>query len=273
MGMDKTQTVIAAIPVWNEDAHTLAPALASCKPLHGAFRFVGDMRRFGTHHALRQYALERARDEFGADWLVQMDADERLCNGDKLVDYLQTYPGFAYPMPMIQDSGETSWAPFRCIRTDVQIVSRCEYVKRNGTVWCLTGYAAPPLDSINLDEPYVFHNPGIRPPERRDVDRLSVIEMETDPPPDNAKMYFPPSLGGTMSEDTTPLEHNESGEVTNTDPYYCPACGLRYGSPGDCSGSAESGHEPTPVEKTKKDAPKPKATAKTTAKPASGGKK
>jgi hypothetical protein len=74
-----------------------------------------------------------------------------------------------------------------------------------------------------------------------------------------------------MSSTLYEPELDESGEVKDKRPYYCPECGLRYETPGVCSGRDEGGHAPAGVEKTSGkakaddagDKPKPAAKRKT----------
>lgn len=247
--------VVAAIPTWREDAHAIAGALASCRPLDCSFRYLGGVGsrpndRYASHTEMRQYGMMVAREQYGADWVLQLDADERLHQGERLVEILQAYPGWAYPIPLVQETGQVTWAPFKLIRSDCEIEYRMEYIRRDGILWVLTGYAPITLDDVPDGMPYIYHAPSIRKGDRS-KDRLSTIEEVTDPSPPEATMYYPPSPGGTMSEGV--YEVNEEGEQTSDLPYYCPACGLRYGSPGTCTGSAEGGHEATPVEKVKGD--------------------
>jgi hypothetical protein len=82
-----------------------------------------------------------------------------------------------------------------------------------------------------------------------------------------------------MSSVLSEPELNDAGEVDDSRPYYCPECGLRYDTPGACTGRDEGGHAPIAVEKvkaTKTDdgdgEAKPKPAAKRKRKTASASK-
>lgn len=48
------------------------------------------------------------------------------------------------------------------------------------------------------------------------------------------------------ADPNAPVEHTAAEGS-----HYCPGCGQRYDTPGTCTGTAESGHEPITVEKVK----------------------
>jgi hypothetical protein len=175
-------SVVAGIPVWQEEPHVVAGALASCRELAAAFRYadaagIGEPDSTWNRQAdMRDHGRELARGVYGADWYVQLDADERLHNGAALVNILGAFPGFAYPIPYLHDAGGGTLAgsllPCKVIRADTcRIVAACEYVEHAGAVYNLSGFALERPVPAGL--PYIVHQPELRHAPHR---RLSSLE-------------------------------------------------------------------------------------------------
>lgn len=261
--------IMAVTPAWNEPASLLKRArlsVAGAADRHyvleggiarlvvgGRWRTQSEMRDAG-----RKWAQEQGRRLVGRDgtvWLLQLDADEALVHGDKLRPLLERYPWPAYPLPLVQENGDTTLAPFKLFRLPARIVACSEYVRfaRDSRTWNLAGYACPPeLREALLAGPFLFHTPGLRKGLRRSA-RLSYEELNIETRPVDAVQWPLPPLtlsGGVrmakQDDDGTFREHEaEDGD------YYCPGCGARYDTPGVCTGATESPHEATQVEAVK----------------------
>lgn len=238
--------VYAGTPVYCEDDATLERARLSVLELDGWATFRSD-RPALDEGAMRRQGFELAR-EHGADWYLQLDADERLVGAADLRERLAATAGPFYPLPYVQEDGQVTLAPFKLARPDqVELVAHSDYFRVAGRVYCCSGYRwASPSTPAELGLPHLLHEPSRRRQRHR---RLSDVELDLEPRPADAVQWpvidYHLLHGGTM----TATELNEAGEVVDERKFYCPGCGQRYDAAGDCVGSAEGPHEPIAVEK------------------------
>lgn len=285
--MKKTATlaIIATTPAWNEPVELLeraARSVADICDLHhvyagGIARLTGGPweTQATMRDAGRVWAWDRGRRRVGrggTTWFLQLDADEALVNGEQLRACLEHWPWPAYPLPLVQEDGQTTLAPFKLLRLPARIVACSEYVRFGGgdrTVWNLAGYSCPPrLREALLEGPFLFHTPGLRArygePIRAGV-RLSLEELAIEQRPADAVQWPLPPL--TLTRRRLMAKHEADGtfrEYESKDgDYYCPGCGTRYDTPGICEGSHEGAHAAIAVDKVK--AEKAKKAVKTTA--------
>lgn len=190
--------ILAAIPDYQEAAETRERAAASlresgldCVFYPGGVRgpteegFAGDTGVFASQAQMRQHGFALAC-QHGADWVLQMDADERLIHGHLLAPILAR-TARAYPIPIVQENGDMTLAPFKCLQArPLEFVASCDQIRwpdQPETVWCLSGYPAPePLRLVLLGLPHLLHEPSLRPGRRRSV-RLPEVERTPDAVP------------------------------------------------------------------------------------------
>lgn len=240
--------IVATIPTGLEDDVTVAGAVASAA--HAGIRTIrypGPPREELTSEAeLRRIGLELAR-EAGAEWWLQLDADERLRHGEHLEPILERWPLWAYPLPYVHEDGWTTLAPFKLVRVEAELVAHSDYFRHGGEVYRLSGYSADRERWSVLEAgPHLYHSPSVR--AGRFHPRLSDVELELEPRPTDA-LEFPLSTvkGDAMQ---TPPEDRSEWKASDGD-YYCPGCGARYDTAGTCSGTDASPHEELAVEKVK----------------------
>ncbi len=269
-----TVTIVASTPAWNEPETLLAGARASVAGVvdwHNVYQ--GGVRQltggpWATQGAMREYGRVRAL-EWAADhrrrprsdvWFLQLDADERLVHGERLRAVLERWPHAAFPIPLVQESGDTTLAPFKCFRArDATIVACSEYVRigKARTLYNLAGYVLPrdvPRAALLDAWPFLFHRPSLRGPGIRAGARLSLEELSVETRPADAIQWPLPPL--TLNGRTRAMTKVDAGgsvieyEAGDGD-YACPACGLRYDTPGICTGHDEAGHSAVAVEAVK----------------------
>lgn len=196
----------------------------------------------------------------GARWLLQLDADEVLVNGELLRPLLERWPFAAYPIPLVQENGQTTLAPFKCLQLPARIVACSEYVqfgragrtpRSHARIWNLAGYSCPPeLRTALLELPFLLHTPSRRGPGIRAGARLSFEELAVERRPANAVQWPLPPL--TLRFRSAEVKTQADGTVfeyeASDGDYACPGCGARFDTPGICTGSDEAPHEPIPVE-------------------------
>lgn len=237
------------------DAGDLAdttPGLADEKTAHPALPWSYECasRRWSSQSAKRTWLLDKAR-EHDCDWLLQIDADERLHNAHLLRPFLDGWPADAFPVPFEVDPGVMLGATWKCLRVDAwrQVVSGGAYIEHvNGTVYCVTppGNIAPGVERFdNLESyrriaPWLSHHPDLRPEGRKQI-RLGEVEHVLEPPP-HVEGYLTPSLHARPVVYVAPVS-DTAAQDTTTDAapaaeWACPQCGARYSTPGLC----EQGH-------------------------------
>ncbi len=135
----------------------------------------------------RTWLLEKARS-LRCDWLLQIDADERLHNGDRLKAWLPTWGGDAFPIPFQVEPWQLLCATWKCIRVGAwtRVVAGGAYIEHvDGTVYCVVPPDGRVPDGAEKFLPLLTHHPDERPPGRRDI-RLGELENSLEPPPPDA---------------------------------------------------------------------------------------
>lgn len=204
----------------------------------GAWTSLSHKREVG-----RQYAV----NHLDADWILAIDADEILRNGELLRDTLRTSPYLAFPIPFVSDDvGKVTRAPWKVYRAGRWThVAQSSFMRLEAGVKSVT-YQLEPQDEKGLDRaiaemlPYLEHHPEWRPDWRQDPAlRLGFTENHLEPPPETWTLWRSPSVFLPDLLAWRPDVHTDE-----TPTHYCPACGLRFFAPGVC----DRAHEPTRVE-------------------------
>lgn len=124
--------------------------------------------------------LEEARSS-GADWLLKVDADEILGNGDRLHQWLDYWSLSAFPLPVYYQglaSGKDS-VPHACKLIHVDSWKRylhCNVLESiSGEVFQVIGWNLSPWSAARYGVPYLDHRPDLREGVRATI-RLSEIE-------------------------------------------------------------------------------------------------
>jgi hypothetical protein len=171
--------IAAGVMTYDERPATVKRAIASAAACDLVFTF-GSHRRIGDEleeAAVRSVGLERAQ-RMGAEWYLQLDADERLARGELLRTLLElanatgTMP--AYPLPYLLESGAVMVAPFKLFRTEhASFVLGSDVLDFGDGPRLCSGipypeYARPALLAL----PHLRHVPSERP-DAGEHDRLS----------------------------------------------------------------------------------------------------
>lgn len=178
----------------------------------------------------RTWLLNKART-LKCDWLLQLDADERLHNPEKLAAWLPSWAYDAFPIPFQVEPHQLLCATWKCLRVDAwaRIVAGGAFIEHtNGTVYCVVPAHGRPPDGSEGILPWISHHPDERPAERRAI-RLGELEEILEPPPMDSPYFEPPSL-----EARSMLEPRFMSTPTEAT-HYCNQCGTRYGGPGICT--------------------------------------
>jgi hypothetical protein len=260
--------IYASTPAWEEPAElvercTLSTegvvdhhsvyrgGIASVTAGAGPWATQAAMRDAGRQAAEAWAAMMGRQDEHL--WLLQLDADEALVNGERLRELLADYRPRAYPIGYVQEDGQLTLAPFKLFRLPARIVACSEYVRfgRERTTYCLAGYEAPAeLRAPLLARPFIYHTPSARTPLTRRYRRLSDVELEIEERPATAVQWPLPSLTLRRRRTVKTDDDGTMREYEKADgDWYCPGCGTRYDTAGICEGTGESKHEPLDVEK------------------------
>lgn len=185
-------------------------------------------RPWPTLSAACNWLLGKAR-ALDCDWLLIVDADQELHNGDALRAWLDSYDGDALPITR-QEKNVRMLVPWQCIR----VAAFTRYIA--GT------YILEHADgrTVNLvpDEgtaqhylpsaPWISHHPERRPPWRR-AQRLGQYETVLEPPPPAVALQARSLVLESPSMDEA------AKPVASAPAYYCPGCGSRYFAPGVCA--------------------------------------
>ncbi|MGH7345918.1 MAG: hypothetical protein ACREK4_13470 [Candidatus Rokuibacteriota bacterium] len=163
----KRPTIIAGVLAYDEHPDTIAAALATVAALDDAIVFgeSGSIESERGEAAARQAGLEWARIA-GADWYLQLDADERLVHGELLHDLLAEHHPRAYPLPYVSERGWITLAPFKLFRAKgARIELGSDVISWDGEEpWLLSGFAFPPeLRHVVRAMPHLLHLPSERP--------------------------------------------------------------------------------------------------------------
>jgi len=194
--------LVATTPHYDEDPATLARAVASLPPQFHSFTYEAPLRRltggahveghgrhFGTESELRNFGRMHAQ-QVGAKWWLQLDADERLVNGEQLQAILEHWPTPAYPLPRcyplprVEEDGAVTFCPYKLVRLPCRLVVGCDHFRFGDelTLWRLsvdrsaTEYERPTL----LQGPHLLHEPSRRTSSRP---RLGTVENVLEPRP------------------------------------------------------------------------------------------
>ena len=201
---------------------------------------------WASQSAKRTFLLLKAK-ELECDWLLQIDADERLHNGELLREWLPSWAGDAFPLPFQVNADQLLGASWKCLRTAAwqRVTSGGAYLLHaDGTEYCVV----PPdgrgalVEYLRLAEvdawrlPWLSHHPEERLGERKLI-RLGDLEHDLEPVPD-VPYYAPPGLRPRGLLDSAPMSSTPA-EAT----HYCDQCGAKYSGPGLC----EQGHPPNQV--------------------------
>jgi hypothetical protein len=181
----------------------------------------------------------RQAEETGGDWWLQLDADERLVQGETLALTLDDWYARAYPLPRLEEDGSISVCPYKLVRLPCQLVQGCDHFTWPGedVVWRMSlQYSAHEnLREYLLAGPYLIHQPSLRPEGTLRLGRVEDRERR----PDDAVQW-----AEVRARKLTKGDRTMSGEGK----YYCPGCGQRFEVAGVCTGTDESGHEPINVQ-------------------------
>lgn len=130
------------------------------------------------------YLLDKARS-LQIDWLLYVDADQELHNGEALRRHLEAWPGETYPLRRAEPDGRQMMVPWQAVRVEAfaRYVSGCYIVERqDGSRVNLV----PSTDTSHHywlpSAPWLSHHPERRPPWRRHQ-RLGSLEAVLEPPP------------------------------------------------------------------------------------------
>ena len=167
--------IAAGILAHGEHPSMIEAALDSTDCLDNAFTFgEGEVIEDELGEArVRQIGLELAYG-VGADWYLQIDADERLVRGELLYDYLGLAASPWWPLPYVQENGDVTVAPCKLIRLDARprcylasdvYVFDAQAAQGNTTApTLLSGYVFPEVAKHLLEElPVLLHVPSARP--------------------------------------------------------------------------------------------------------------
>lgn len=193
------------------------------------------------------WILHKAK-ELGCDWLLYIDGDQELHNGERLREWLQGYSGDAFPIPRA-DNGRRHIVPWQLIRVSAfrRYIAGCFVIEheRFGEMRLTpdNGWDHVLCDGNGWGVPWISHHPERRPPHRYSH-RLGHLETVLEPPPlDVPAVHLAPVVleprstsrdtpreGGPMTEPTaTELQ------PTGTPEWFCDQCGARFNGPGVCS--------------------------------------
>lgn len=136
-----------------------------------------------TQSGKRTVMLEAAR-ELGCDWLLSIDADERLHDvGAGLRAYLAAERRDYWPIPFqYENGGPAKLAAWKCVRVPAwrRVASQGGFLEHaSGTVYAVWNTQNAP-DGFQSWLPWLSHHPDERPPQRAGI-RLGVVEHELEP--------------------------------------------------------------------------------------------
>jgi hypothetical protein len=187
----------------------------------------------------RTWLLDKAR-QLGCDWLLQIDADERLHGAAKLREWLPSWGYDAFPLPFQVEPDQLLCATWKCLRVGAwaRVVAGGAYIEHaDGNVYCVVPPDGRPPAAAASFLPWISHHPDERPEGRRMI-RLGELEEALEPPP--------PALEWVSAGlDPAPLIASALVEPDPNGFWYCDQCGRRYSGPGVCSEE----HPPAEVQK------------------------
>ena len=144
-----------------------------------------------TFSASCTWILGKAR-QLDCEWLLFIDADQELHNGDRLHDWLPTDDAIAAPIRRSEPTGLQMTCPWHL----VHVPSIARYVSGCSVVETPTGDTIDlvppgPLDPWPPGSPWISHHPDRRPPWRRGL-RLGQYETILEPPPAHRRFALHP---------------------------------------------------------------------------------
>lgn len=152
----------------------------------------------------RTVILEEARAG-GCDWLLQIDADEQLHNGELLRPMLEKAPAWAscFPVPFEWAPGEWYGTLWKCVRVAAwrRWVAACDLLETMaGDVYQVVTpdnrapHAAELADAdLRRGLPWISHHADERPAGRRQI-RVGELEHDLEPLPGDAPRPAYPTL-------------------------------------------------------------------------------
>lgn len=193
--------------------------------------------RWRSQSQQRQWTLEAAKAH-RCDWLLAIDADEQLCNGDALRPWLEVWKWDAFPLPFyFTDTEAAQPAAFKCLHVpdwNRYVVQGSILENRRGEVVQVHGQNLW-HQAKESGMPYLIHRPELRSEQRQRI-RLSEHEVELEPYPENVKAWLEPVYApALLSPDAELVCSLEQAARLGVPVWYCPGCGRRYAGPGSCS--------------------------------------
>lgn len=193
-------------------------------------------RTWPTQSAQCDYLLSQAR-ALEADWLLKIDADEQLVNGDRLRPWLDVWGYDAFPLPFYFDTHRQAqpaaykclhvpdWRRFSC-QGSILENHRGEHVRVMGqSTWA---------DPAAAGMPYLIHRPELRPEWRQSI-RLSEHEVTLEPYPDDVRAWREPVYAPALLAPGYLIDSIEDAARLGVPLWCCPGCGRRYAGPGSCT--------------------------------------
>lgn len=164
---------------WLVDADYL-PASVPISSKHASSE---GLRPWPTLSSACTWILGKAR-QLDCDWLLYIDADQELHNGDQLRDWLRATTASTLPLTR-QEPGGRMIVPWQCIHVPsfTRYVSGCYVLETaDGRVANLVPPDSGWLKYALPSAPWISHHPERRPPWRR-AQRLGSFETVLEPPP------------------------------------------------------------------------------------------
>jgi hypothetical protein len=135
------------------------------------------------------WILHKAK-QLDCDWLLYIDSDMELHNGDNLREWLAAYTGDAFPITRV-DNGLRHACPWHLIRVSAfsRYVAGCFIVEHERFGECtLVPDGMPELAPESA--PWISHHPERRPPGRHEI-RFGYMETILEPPPHVPQVHLP----------------------------------------------------------------------------------
>lgn len=184
-------------------------------------------KRWASLSAACTWLLTTAK-QLDVDWLLYIDADQELHNGEHLRPYLESWGGDAFPIPR-QDQ-RRHLCPWQCVRVSAftRYVAGCFILETtSGEQVSLVPPGGPDESLFEFERmPWISHHPNRRPPWRR-KQRLGQLETILEPPPPVEAIRLPSLIVSRLVEGSP----GQAGPPA----WYCDQCGARYYGPGTCS--------------------------------------
>lgn len=191
----------ASTPYYNEEKLDLFFCQKSAECLDDHLCFPGgivglvpdEKALWESQGEMRDWGRKRLLDR-GMDWIIQLDADERLMHGELLYDILPRWDSY-FPIPYISVFRDVmTFAPSKVIRSTCVIRSHSEFIalSGDGATFDHSGYNAWDF-SLPSSLPHILHLDAKRDP----ATRLSAHELDFEARPEGCSMiphFHPYSL-------------------------------------------------------------------------------